>query len=260
MSTTTVRPCIVAIAMASAAVAIAQTADGAVQVDAVRFDAASVRPNRDSTQQSMRRLPGGRFTATAATVHSLLLGAYGVQRYELAGGPSWMATDRFDIVASLGAEPPPAAPGVPDRVSLALRTLLAERFRLVVHREPRQTDVYHLVTAESGTPGPGLRRSTGDCAPSCGGRQGFGRLEGRGMTIASLAPTLAGHVRRLVVDRTGLQGTWDVELRFAPDGATDTSAPSIFTALREQLGLKLEPARDAVEMLVVDRLEHPTAD
>jgi uncharacterized protein (TIGR03435 family) len=80
------------------------------------------------------------------------------------------------------------------------------------------------------------------------------------VTIASLAPTLAGHVRRFVVDRTGLPGRWDVDLTFPPEGATDTSAPSIFTALREQLGLKLEPAKDAVQMLVVDRLEQPTAD
>jgi uncharacterized protein (TIGR03435 family) len=182
-----------------------------------------------------------------------------------------------------------------------IRSMLAERFNLKTHREPRQVDVYALVTARAdGKLGPELMPSTIDCQalaatrrgggpppepskpgerPQCGARVLPGELLTGGQPMLELVGLLAGTVGRSVIDRTGLKGTYDIHLRWTPDivrqqatGATpnatvringvefDPNGPSIFTALQEQLGLKLESERGTVEALVIDHIERPTPD
>ena len=233
------------------------------------FEVVSVRPNKSGPGGAfIRREPGGAFAAGNVTVRDLLLYAYRVPRYRMVGGPDWMGGDRFDIQARAGREFAAASGGVSED-RLMLRSLLADRFRLAAQYETREMPIYTLVLARSdGRLGPQLRRSSIDCAtakPPCGGSGGPGTMSGRGMAISAFPDALSGQVQRLVVDRTGLTGLWDLELTFAPEGAptagaTPDTRPSVFTALQEQLGLKLEPATGPVEVLVIDRVERPSPD
>jgi uncharacterized protein (TIGR03435 family) len=176
---------------------------------------------------------------------------------------------------------------------LAMRSLLTERFKLVVHKETRDLDVYALVLAKpGGKPSAALKPSTTDCAQLMFGRRGgppptppgpndpvlcgmrgtFGRIQVGGFPMSQFATGLQGQAGRLVLDRTGLTGNWDFELTFAPERPVgplpagvelppaDPNAPNLFTALQEQLGLKLESTKAPIEVLVIDQVEQPTPD
>jgi bla regulator protein blaR1 len=264
------------------------------------FEAASVKPNKSGEQgSSIRRQPGGRLNATNFPLRALITFAYQLQPFQLVGDPAWIRNENFDIVAKMEGDPPPVMPGTgPDPHMVAMRTLLAERFKLVVHRETREMDIYALVLARAdGKPGPALKPTTQDCAammaaamaaasrggppPSpppgsnspvtCGMRGTPGRLVAGSMPLSLFANNLSGQVQRIVVDRTGLSGAWDFEITYAPERplnpppgvefpAADPNAPSLFTAIQEQLGLKLQSTKGPVEVLVVDRVEQPTPD
>jgi uncharacterized protein (TIGR03435 family) len=259
------------------------------------FEAASVRPNRSGEQgSSIRRQPGGRLTATNMPLRALITFAYQLQPFQLVGDPSWLRNENFDIVAKMEGDPAPVPPGQgPDPLMLAMRTLLADRFKLTVHRETREMDIYALVVARSdGTLGPNLTRTTTDCqalmaanrggppptppgpnAPFlCGMRGTLGRLTVNSMPMNLFANNLSQRMQRVVVDRTGLTGGWDFELTFAPEAPAgplppgaelppvDPNAPSLVTAIQEQLGLRLQSTKGPVEVLVVDAIERPTSD
>jgi uncharacterized protein (TIGR03435 family) len=259
------------------------------------FEAASVRPNKTGDQgQTIRRQPGGRLTATNMPLRALITFAYQLQPFQLVGDPGWIRTERFDIVAKMEGDPAPVPPGQgPDPLMLAMRTLLADRFKLATHRETRQMDIYELIIARAdGTLGPNLRRTTTDCqammaanrggpppgppgpnAPFlCGMRGTFGRLTVNAMPLNLFANNLSQQMQRTVVDRTGLTGNWDFELTFAPEPPTgplppgvelppiDPNAPSLVTAIQEQLGLRLQSTKGPVEVLVIDDIERPVSD
>ena len=275
----------------------AQT-DG-LRVGEQKFEVASVKPNRAGEQNgSLRRQPGGRMTATNMPLRQLITFAYQLSPLTLVGGPSWIDESRFDIVARMEGDPPPVpVGGGPDPMMLAMRTLLAERFKLELHSETRQLDVYALVMARSnGSPGSALKPSTQDCSPEairamlaraaaagapppplsgglpqCGARMMPGQFTMGGMPLSVVTGPLGGMVGRIVVDRTGLTGNWDAELKFAadsgrgrPPGANpppaDPDAPSIFTAVQEQWGLKLESTKAPVAVLSIDKIEAPSPD
>jgi uncharacterized protein (TIGR03435 family) len=273
------------------------------------FEVASVKPNtsRDG-ERTFDLRPGGGFTATYATVRDLVQFAYqlpdGHLRHDsqIAGGPSWINSDRFDVVAK--AEGMPAgldadrAAGAARRldidaieqVRLMVRRLLADRFKLTTHTESRALPVYALVTARrDGKLGPQLRKTDTDCVAlsdagrrppqptsggvPCGGftRSGPGRMTGHAVTMSTLATSFPESIGRVVLDRSGLTGVFDLDLEWTPDqpsrpgeaSAGRSSAadgPSIFTAVQEQLGLKLRSERDPVNVLVIDRADHPTED
>jgi uncharacterized protein (TIGR03435 family) len=258
------------------------------------FEAASLKPNRSGDSGStFRRLPGGRFNAINVTLRQLITNAYQIQGFQLVSAPEWIGEERFDIVAKIEGNPPPMPPGSPnDPMILAVRVLLEDRFKLVTHRETRQLDIYALVMARPDRRnGPALRQTQQDCErlmrevartgvmPSpppgtsvlCGSRGTFGRVDAGGVTMSMLANNLASQVGRIVVDRTGLEGGWDFELTFAPEARgplpsgvepppVEPDAPSLFTALQEQLGLKLESTKGPVEVLVIDGVSRPTPD
>jgi len=262
---------------------------------ALTYEAASVKPNKSGVQgSSIRRFPGGRLQATNMPLRALITFAYQLQPFQLVEDPGWIRNDTFDIVAKMEGDPPPVMPGSgPDPHMVAMRTLLAERFKLAVHRETRQMDIYELVLARpDGKLGPALKPTTQDCAAMmaaarggpppgpppgpnspvvCGMRGLPGRLVAGAMPMALLASNLSGQVQRIVVDRTGLSGAWDFEITFAPERPlnpppgvefppADPNAPSLFTAMQEQLGLKLQSTKGPVEVLVVDRIEQPMPD
>jgi uncharacterized protein (TIGR03435 family) len=266
---------------------------GAQQTTPTTFEVATVKANKSGdTNGMLRRMPGGRMTATNMPLRQTIVFAYQLAPYQLVGGPGWISTDRFDIVAKIDGDPQPVAPGAGiDPMQLALQALLVDRFKLKVHRETREMDIYALVMAKpGGSPGPALKPTTQDCAaqaaaarrggpppgppkpgdPFCGIFGGPGRLRFGGLPASQLATALGGQSGRMVVDRTGLTGSWDFELNFAPEQrgqapgadapAVDPNAPSFFTAVQEQLGLKLESTKGPVEVLVIDSVEQPTAE
>jgi uncharacterized protein (TIGR03435 family) len=258
------------------------------------FEAASVKPsNPDSgTLAGIRRQPGGRFDTVNIPVRALITFAYQIQNYQLVGGPDWIGNTRYDIVAKFDGDPPPVRPGTgADHFMLAARTLLAERFKLEVHRETRELDIYALMTARAdGRPGPNLKPAGNDCSPDaiaarrgspppapgtgpvCGIQWFPGRVRFGGYPLELFANAVSGQVGRAVVDRTALAGNWDFEMKYAaplPQGPApagveppplDPDAPDLFTAVREQLGLKLEPTKGPVQVLVIDRIERATPD
>lgn len=239
----------------------------------------SVKPNNAVDARSFSEYsPGGRFTATAVTVGALLRIAYRIQPYQLVGAPSWIGTKRYDIAAKVEGSPAPS-------LQVFLRALLKDRFRLAIHNEIREMPIFALVVSRSdGRLGPQLSKSSFDCAaysagphpppepghtPNCATNIGLGTLLGKAISMAQLATSLAPFAARFTVDRTALTGSYDVELRWTPDQGfpdpagnvtPDPSGPSIFTALQEQLGLKLISDKGSVAVLVVDHLEEPSAN
>ena len=269
----------------------------AQEAPAPTFEVATVKANRSGdTNGNLQQQPGGRVNARNMPLRPLITFAYQLAQFQLVGGPAWITTDRFDIVAKLedGAAAGPVLPGAgPGPMQLALRGLLADRFKLRSHRETREMDIYALVMAKpGGSPGPKLRPSTTDCAamaaaarrggpppppgppapgaPFCGIFGGSGQLRFGGLPASQLVQAFSGQAGRMIVDRTGLTGSWDFELSFTPEGrggppggdspAPDPNSPSFFTAIQEQLGLKLESTKGPVEVLVIDGIEHPTDD
>ncbi|HVL90226.1 MAG TPA: TIGR03435 family protein [Actinomycetota bacterium] len=245
------------------------------------FEAASVKPNASGAAAQSGRMANGSVTMTNMRVRALIVTAYGSRPERIAGAPSWIDEARYDITAKAPA-------GTPDnQLPLMLRTLLTDRFKLVARTEMREQPVYALVMVRpGGTPGPSLRPST-ECEsggagsgiggpPLPAGKRACGVISGsdgkaayiiggaRSMELLARALQNLGLIERPVIDRTGLTGTYDFDLRFsaAPlaSSAADVPLPSIFTAVQEQLGLRLEPARGPVEFLVIDSIERPTAD
>src|SRR5215471_15975488 len=133
----------------------------------VAFDVASIKPNTSSVERlsGIQRQPGGRVTITNMTLRTLVTFAYQITGYQLIGGPGWADRDAFDILARMNGNPTWGTPGsgYPDPAQQAMQSLLADRFKLKIHREMREMDVYALVLAKSATPGPGLSPSTNDC-------------------------------------------------------------------------------------------------
>jgi uncharacterized protein (TIGR03435 family) len=259
------------------------------------FEVATVKLHKDAPRNFWID-PGGRFTITGFTLRDLIRVAYGSDESkfqtaaQFVGGPSWLAADRFDIAAKAEGDVYPNQAGGIARLLGMLNRLITERFRLVVHTEMREMPFYLLVLAnKDGRLGPQLHPSTIDCpepkpdqAPAppdpvrwCGFRGvGSGIVSGQGVTLVQMATIFSGYgeVRRPVFDRTGLTGKFDLHIESAPalpgpnadaslvPNPQADSGPSVFTALQEQLGLKLESTKGPVDVLVIDHAERPTPD
>jgi uncharacterized protein (TIGR03435 family) len=265
-------------------VAVVGLAIGAhAQVAGQRFDVASIRRNVAATQQG-RGLsapqPGGRYVAIGVTLRRLVGDAYDL---DIVGGPAWVDSDRFDVNARAEGEPPPA------QIRAMLKLLLGDRFKLAAHTEAREVPVYTLSLARPDRKvGEKLRPSDPKCAadaekyvpgmpgfpPPCGDfRLGGRSFVSRGMTMDRLAGLLKTVSGRPVVNATRLDGAFDIELEWSSDlglaqlprdsaGASELRADglSLFTALQEQLGLRLDAGRAPVDVLVIDGAEPPTPD
>ena len=237
------------------------------------FEVASVKQNLSGDTRSQLELPpGGRFVATNVPLKDLILLAYGLQDFQLVDAPAWIAAARFDIEAKADSE---LKAGI---VPPQLRALLAERFQLALHRETKDMPVYALTMARDDRQlGPQLQiasvngcadaaaaRTDGNSAAPTGPSRCLFRMYGvqlvaRSMGVGPLSSRLGSEVGRFVIDKTGLTGLYDYDMTWSPDAlesAGDATRPSIFTALRDQLGLKLESQRAPVEVTVVDRVEH----
>jgi bla regulator protein blaR1 len=263
-------------------------AQAAAQPGGPRFEVASIKSAApaENFMFGVRPMPGGRISATNVTLKMLIKRAYDLQDFQISGGQGWIETARYNIEAK------PDSPANASEWKEMLKNLLGERFQLALHRETKELPVYALVLAKKdGKLGPGMVESKeGGCVardPSRPGPQdpgqppfcdnvlgGPSQLTGTAATVDGVAQMLSVYVGRKVIDKTGLTGKYDITLKFTPDvdqlarwrmpGApppaapADASGPSLFAALQEQLGLKLEPQKALVEIFVVDHAEKPS--
>lgn len=272
---------------AAASVACLVGANLLANAQSPSFEVASIRVNKSGESQAVLPIqPGGRVTLTNRTLRSLVQFAYStidvpLEESQIVGGPDWASRERFDILAKMEGTPPRGR-ATAETARLMLRTLLGERFQLTLRNESRQQSVYGLVLARTdGRLGPGLRRrSEPNCdwfvpgrglpdpngsSPLCGYvRGGHGTLTYRGVTLVRLASGLSSaKLDRLIIDQTGLAGIFDVDLTWAAEpgsAAAANDAPSIFTAVQEQLELKLEAKRAPVDVLVIESAQRPVPD
>ena len=267
------RGVILAACLLVAAVAGAQTGPS--------FDVATVKLNRDdSAGPRIGNEGGGRWQMIKLPIRSLLLSAYPADTSEIVGMPGWVATDTYDVVGKS------AENTTREQQEAMLRTLLADRFKFKGRLEALERPIYSLVVARrDGRLGPQIRKYDGDCAAfgaaysrgqrlempvptngatPCGMTFGGSRILAGGISLKMLAANITQAAGRVVVDKTGLTGVYEFTLNYNqnPSAASDAGGDtvSIFTALQEQLGLKLEPDRGPVRVLVVDHIERPTPD
>lgn len=241
-----------------------------------RFEVASIKPSSpDAHGSSLMTDKIGGLNAENMPVRALIKSAYGIRDFQLFGAPGWVGTERYDIIArpervESAAPPPDAGPMTDDQRKVRddqwkdrVRSLLAERFGLVLHKETKEEQIYVLTVAKGG---PKLTIVT---VP--GDRQGTsvnqGRIQGFAGSISSLVTNLADVVGRPVVDKTDLTAKYDYVLEWTPDmpatgpdapQAVDGPGPTIFTALQEQLGLKLESSKGPVDTYVIDKVDRPS--
>jgi len=225
--------------------------------DRPAFEVASVKPHPPSPgplRASAGIGPAG-IDFTNVALKGCIRSAYGVETWRISGGPDWLASERYDIVAKAASAAPKA------QLMRMLQTLLEDRFQLKVHRETQEVPVYALVVGKSGLK---IHAGKENGETEVGGAGHL--INSRGMTLKQLAGFLSQMTQssgRPVLDMTGIAGVFDITLDAAPDDAAaagDNSGPDLFTALQQQLGLKLEPRKSPLEVLVVDRAEKPAAN
>jgi uncharacterized protein (TIGR03435 family) len=215
-----------------------------------RFEVASIKPGPPGARgQTLYNPTRERFAADSITTKALIAYAYDVREFQISSGPSWLGSEEYNIVAK------PEGDVAGERALAMVRNLLAERFNLMLHRESREMPVLTLMATKNGLK---LQPSQGTAGPEV--RGGRGRLIARNVTMEMLAAQLASRVLiRPVVDRTGITGKFDIDLTWTPDESADPGL-SIFAALEEQLGLKLETRKGPVDVLVIDRVDRPSAN
>ena len=248
------------------------------------FEVASIKRNVAVNDRAfVRGEPGGRISVGNNSLRNIIRNAWRVQDFQIVGGPDWLNTDRWNIIAKAAGNAPP------EQMMVMLQNLLIDRFKLTVRRETREMPIYALVLARpGGALGPKARVSSTDCAaitaaarasgappptpagggPLCGTRTAAGRMMTSSTTMADLARNLSPIAGRSIVDKTGLTGSFDLDLTWTPEGpagpgdgaAAGSDTVSLFTAIQEQLGLKLDAQRGPVDTLVIDSAERPVED
>ncbi len=213
------------------------------------FEVATVKPHAPGGGV----LSGTSFSPTrysgVGSLRSFIQTAYGVQDYQVSGGPGWAGTELYEIDGRT------AGPTSLDQMRLMLQTLLNEQFQLATHRDTKEVPIYALVVAKGGS----KLKEAADKSKIGGIGAGRGMVKGT-MTLADLARSLSSSAGRPVVDRTGLTGGFEINLKWSPDNSPDGDQPGLFTAIQEQLGLRLESAKGPVEVLAIDHAEKPSGN
>ena len=272
-------PIIVAMALVMATSGDSQTSS------AVVIEVASIKLSDPATCREYPIIDdhNDRYDLRCVKTSFLIQTAYNVRDFQISGGPAWLSSAQYDIAAKIASSPSDTPEKniseltdqerqtKGERLRAVLQALLAERFRLKVHRESKQLPLYVLTLAKGG---PKLKASN-DSNASGGLRPGRGFLVGNQTGVPFLAQTLSQIVGRPIQDRTELAGKYDFELTWNPDQSSANSAvggraralpvgnadlPNIFTALQEQLGLKLDSTKGPAEVIVIDRVDRPSAN
>jgi len=217
----------------------------AIATPRAEFEVASIKPNKSGDSFDVRSIgkEPGKVVLQNVSLKDCIEASFGISGDQISG-PGWIDADKFNILAQA-----PAGTSK-DRLRTMLQTLLEDRFRLKVHREKRAGSVYALVVGKNG---PKLKPASGGANRMVFGPAGH--LTAQNVTMPMLAEALAGKIGRPVLDSTSLPGFFDFTLDFAPDDRPNDNAPSLSTAVQEQLGLRLEPAKGAIEVLVVDHAD-----
>lgn len=266
----------------SVALALVRAQTPAATNPSAAFEVVSVKPNKSGTTQSNIGMPPNGLNIVNLPLRPIIQLAYGInQPSKLVGIPDWTNTERFDVSARA------AGPVTTEEHRVMMQALLADRFKLVARREKREISVFALVLdRKDGKLGPHLveskgctapaaaaaaapaTNSQGEAAPLCGARPGGpGKINLVGMPMQTFASVLSLLVGRTVADKTGLTGRYDIELSYTPDQPApaglaaipaDPNGPSIFTAVREQLGLKFDSQRELEDVLVIEHVERPS--
>jgi len=272
----------------------AQSAPMSTLPTSASFEVASIKPNHSGDRRFFVSWQPGRFNATGMTLKFLITIAYDVKEFQVTGGPGWVNSERYDIDAKEPDSIAQELEKLPDeqREPLAdsmLQSLLADRFQLKLTRGTKDMPAYALVVAKNGAKLQAAKPvdTQPDALSGPGGhphgpmmRMGRGEVTGQGVGLSFLASMLSQQLGRTVLDQTGLKGNYDFTLKWTPeqgggmmmagpgpggggpppDGAPppDASGPSIFTALQEQLGLRLEPTKAPAEVLTIDHVERPS--
>ena len=249
------------------------------------FDVASVKPAApDARGTSIQLQPRAGLRVTNAPLRFLVTYAYDIRDFQLSGGPGWMATEHYDIMAK--SEPVAGTADVPEdprkmsdqqlktvdqQMRERMRSLLAERFQLVIHHESREAPIYVLLVAKGG---PKLEEAQPATTGPRGMRMFPGYLTGMSAPLQMLTTTLSAQLGRPVLDKTDLKGNYNFKLQWTPDAPADRplplppvppgvelppppdpNGPTLFTAIQEQLGLRLESQKGPIDMIVIDRIE-----
>ena len=245
--------------------AIDVTAQAPSQQD---FEVASIRRSEPGNLRgsTFEFLPGGGLRIANGTLRAILETAYDVREFQILGGPGWVNSERYDILARSADSLSNEAGATNDvkAVRLRLQALLRQRFNLEVHRETRELPEYALEVAKKGPKLIQDDASNGSNNARTGIQRSCGQMIGTNTTMANLSLMLARQLDRPVLDRTGLTGKYNFQFAWTPDtgpcsGSPESSnAPSIFTALEDTLGLRLESIKGPVDTLIIDRAERPS--
>ena len=237
------------------------------------FEVESVKPNTSGAQNDHLSFAVGRYTVTNTTIKNVIKFAYNARDFQVTGAPAWVDTDRFDIDATAGEELAQQWRDLSraqqiEELRPMVQSLLAHRFKMTVTHVVKELPVYALVVASDGPRLTPSTPTTPDQFRISGGPAGEAVLTAKNEPIAALVTMLSQQLDHAVVDRSGLGGNYDLFLEWTPSltsppaagaqAAANTDAPSIFTALREQLGLRLESTKGPVDTIVVDHIEKPT--
>ena len=231
------------------------------------FEVATIKPSRPDTPGIGIRVNGRQFSTLNTTLSDLIKFAYGIHAKQIVGGPLWLESEKYDLLAT------PEGEGQPNDKQLRtmLQKLIADRFQLTFHRDKKELSVYAIVVEKTG-PKLTKNESNPNGLPGLGLR-GLGNLVVRNANMADFAGLLQSVILdRPVLDQTGLAGRFDFTLLWTPDEfqfsglgargappqADGAAAPDLFTAFREQLGLKLDSTKAPTEVLVIDRVEKPS--
>jgi uncharacterized protein (TIGR03435 family) len=253
-----------------------------------QFEVASIKPSAPGGRgMYIRTLPGGRVNIANMTLKEMIVLAYRIQPFQISGGPPWFDSIHYDVSAKAESAPKPG------EVPQMIQALLADRFQLTFRRETKELPIYAMVLAKKdGKLGPSLTETKeGSCTMpdltkpptppepgkplprNCGQMMmNPGRIRAVSVPVKDMTPILSRMLGRTVIDQTGLAGNYDFTMEWTPDdiqlaqmppdapkpAPSDTTGPSIFTAIQEQLGLKLESRKGPVEIFVIDRAEKPT--
>lgn len=242
------------------------------------FDVVSIKPNKSGSLSMSVGVRSGRFNAVNATALTLVQNAYSQQTFHIFGAPGWMDAERYDVSATIT----PVVTPTREQFQAMMRTMLADRFKLVARVETREMPAYVMTFARSDRKlGPRIRPWDVDCRavwsgeiknpppssvpgiPPCGGRGGAGLHAQSGQNMEGLARSLESYLSAKVIEQTELKGQWEIHLQWDAgqpriDGGQPSEFGSLFTALQEQLGLKLDARRLPVEVLVIDKVERPS--
>lgn len=246
----------------------------------LEFEVVSIKPGSGDVHQVRMSMTPGRMSAKNVPTKMLLMQAFNVKDFQLTGGPAWMASTQWDIEAKMatdddqpkGGPPNPAQQkAMAEKLRAMMQSMLVDRFKLKFHEDSKESPAYALVVGKNG---PKLKKSESGPEARSMMRMGHGQLNASRTTMENFAGQLANQVGRPVVDKTGLAGEYDIELEWTPDPGrsgpfgqpppgdapppVDANGPTIYTAVQEKLGLKLEATKAPVKMIVIDWIEKPS--